>query len=47
MGAEFGRSATVAVLSIFQGVFQGTGLLLAFIAPAKDWFEKPAEAANA
>lgn len=45
--AEFGRSAIVAALSIMQALFQGAGLLLAFIAPAKYWFKKPEGATNA
>jgi hypothetical protein len=44
--AEFGRSAISAVLSILQTVIQGTGLLLTFVAPAKDWFKKPANVLN-
>jgi cell division protein FtsW (lipid II flippase) len=39
--AEFGRSAILPVLSILQALMQGTGLLLIFKAPAKDWFKKP------
>jgi glycopeptide antibiotics resistance protein len=41
--AEFGLSAIVAALSITRALFQGAGLLLAFLPPAKDWFRKPAE----
>jgi hypothetical protein len=44
---EFGRSATIAVLSLAQGALEGAALFLAFTAPAKDWFKKPAEPANA
>jgi hypothetical protein len=44
--ADFGRSATLAVLTVLQIVFEGVALLLAFRAPAKDWFRKPAEAAS-
>jgi hypothetical protein len=32
--------AILPVLSILQGLMQGTGLLLTFAAPAKDWFKK-------
>jgi hypothetical protein len=45
--ARFGRSAILAVLSILQGLLQGTGLLLAFRASAKVWFKKPLKAVNA
>ena len=44
--AEFGRSVILAVLSILQALMQVTGLLLTFIAPAKDWFKKPANVPN-
>jgi len=40
--AQAGRSAILAILSILQALMQGTGLLLTFVAPAKDWFKKPA-----
>jgi hypothetical protein len=42
--AEFGRSSILALLSILQALFQGAGLLVAFIAPTKYWFTKPASA---
>jgi hypothetical protein len=44
--AEFNRSATAAILSIMQALFQGTGLVLAFTAPGKEWFSKSAQALN-
>jgi hypothetical protein len=44
--AEFGRSPILPVLSVLQGAFQVTGILLAFTPPANDWFRKTAEVAK-
>jgi hypothetical protein len=41
-----GRSAILAVISILQGLLQGTGLLLAFRPSANDWFKKPVGTVN-
>jgi hypothetical protein len=43
---EFGRSVILAALSILQALMQVTGLLLTFMAPAKDWFKKPVNVPN-
>jgi hypothetical protein len=36
--AEYGRSPILSVLSILQTLMQGTGLLITFVSPAKEYF---------